>query len=591
MSENNRIADAVEAAEVLDSGGYEERGEGPEPDTRLAYSDHDYRHEDHHDDDAPVNEGGPSHDDDEGIDWDAVAECARLDHSDTDNATRLIRHFGEDLTVLAQDSVAGGDWLGWAGTHWDHAGGAARVRLITQKLGGRIALEARLLGPTPEEQRVINDGLEAEPDSVERKEAEKVKASVAKRRQARRAFAVTSKNSGRMEKALECAAPRLRRMPEAFNRDKLMVACASHTLQFVRELDDPGGETARRRYYARVEALPGHRREDWLTAIVPVPWAGLEAEAPRWRAFMDWALPDAAKRRTVQQVAGVGLLGMSLQYVMFHYGLGANGKSVFLETLTRVLGPGLAVGLPRESIVGASERSAGGASPDLVRLYGKRMVRILEVKGDAPLQEDLIKRLTGGEAFPVRTLFKGYFEFQSFATPHMSGNGFPTVDGTDNGIWRRLLVVHWDQVVPPESRRDMEEMVSEFVDEEGPGVLAWLVEGALDFLENGLAVAPSIQTTTDDYREEMDPIGEFRSSCVRKADGQRVQSRAMYQAYRSWSLANAKRPRSETKFGRTMKQHITTQEIGGRIYYLDCDLHDVPERPTTSDDPGPQPDW
>lgn len=527
------------------------------------------------------------------VDPDLVKACAGLDHSDTDNGARLRRHFGQDLAVMAQEGTAGGDWLCWTGTHWDLAAGAARARLIVQLLGGRIGLEAAHLALTPAEAKAIKAGRKAEKVPEDQRTPEDGKAIARKlaaekgletRQVRRRAFAVTSKNKARMEAALECAAPHLRRMPDLFNPGRVKFATQTHTLSLARTVDDEYEDAAATRFKASLRVEPGHRREDWITSIVPCAYDP-EALAPRWRAFLAEMLPDAEKRRTVQQFAGLGLLAVPVQNVMFHYGLGANGKSVFLETVCRLLGPGLAVGLPRESIVGGSERAAGGASPDIVRLYTKRLVRITELKADVPLQEDLIKRLTGGEPMPVRTLFKGYFEFQNFATPHMSGNGFPTIDGTDHGIWRRLLIVHWDQTVPPEAQRDFEELVSEFVTEEGPGILNWLIEGALDYYAHGLYVAPAIRASTDEYREEMDPIGEFVATCVREFPGGRVQANDMFQAYVSWSMANAKRARTQTKFGKELGKRFKRSEIEGRNWYMDIELHSVPLRPSEPRNP------
>lgn len=551
-------------------------------------------------------EGNSELSDDTGLS-EIVAECASLDHSDTDNATRLIRYFGNDLAVLAQDEVPAGTWMAWSGTHWDIAGGAARASMTVQKLGSRILLEADHLKSTPAELRAIEEGdrAKAELDNLEKTRADwsdnektraqqlerladagdDARAELNKRKVARRKFAVSSKNSNRMKSALECAAPRLRRPPDSFNPDRYKVATLTHTLKFMRELDQECPDPKVERFTnVRCDAVEGHNREDWITAVIPVAYVK-DAKAPRWRAFLQRVLPDEAKRRTVQQFTSLGLLGVPAQFLMFHYGLGANGKSVFLETVTRFLGAGLAVGLPRESIVGASERAAGSASPDLVRLYGKKMVRILEVKGDAPLQEDLIKRLTGGESVPVRTLFKGYFEFQNYAKAHMSGNGFPSIDGTDNGIWRRLLVVHWDQTIPEEERRDFEEVVSEFIREEGAGILWWMIEGALDYLEHGLVIADSVRNDTAEYREEMDPVGEFIKACVREAEGNRESASAMYESYVSWSMANAKRAKTQTKFGKTLAQRFRKQEIGGRNFYLDVELHDVPARPDAPRNP------
>lgn len=546
-------------------------------------------------DGATLAEGdGPSLPDDPDVDPDIVAACAGLDHSDTDNAERLIRHFGPDMAVLAQEETHAGDWLGWAGTHWDKSGGAARVHMVAQRLGGRIGMEAAFLQHTPDEKLAVEAARrlgrsirkDLDPDDKELLDAANAaREGLEKRKAKRRAFAVTSKNKGRIEAALFCAAPRLRRAPDSFNADRLRVATLTHTLTLRREEDQDVAPDGSPRFCGTVKAEAVHRREDWITAAVPVGWRD-GAAAPRWRAFLERMLPDPEKRRTVQQFTALGLLGIPVQFVMFHFGLGANGKSVFLETIVRILGPGLAVGLPRESLVGGSERGAGSASPDLARLFGKRMVRILEVKGDVPLQEDLIKRLTGGEAIPVRTLFKGYFEFQPIATPHMSGNGKPTIDGTDHGIWRRMLLVHWDQTIPEAERRDFEEVVSEFVDGEGEGILAWLVEGALDYLANGLVIAPAVQEGTAQYRDEMDPIGVFAASCVRASPGLKVQAHTMYEAYVSWSLANSKRARSQTKFGTVMGQRFHKAESGGRLFYHECELHDVPTRPDTSGDPG-----
>lgn len=547
--------------------------------------------------------GGTEHGADDGAEQlpeamlEKVRMCVDLDTSDTDNGKRLLQHFGEDLTVLAMDGAVGGDWLSWCGTHWDMSGGLANAQEKAKRVGDLIGLESAYILETPAETEVIDAAAEAGwsrerldqafltlsdfPEPI--KPAVKALRCWQKRVANRVNFGVTSKNATRVEAMLKMSVSEIRRQPEEFNPAPLLVATKTHTLKMEREIDPDCPDPDVDRYVTELKVIDGHRRDDWRTASVPIEWKGLDWKAPKWEKFLDRCLPNSEKRRTVQQYAGLGLLAMSPQNVMFHYGSGANGKSVFLETLARVLGPGHMVGLPRESLIGAGERGVGGASPDLVRLYGKTMVRILEVPGDEPLQEDLIKRLTGGEPFPVRTLFKGYFEFQNVATPHMSGNGLPTINGTDNGIWRRMLLVHWDQIIPFEERRDFEEMVSELVRDDGPGILAWLVRGALDYLNNGLFVADDVRAQTDAYQEEMDPIGEFWAACVRVDPTQDVQANDLFKAYVNWSKANAKRARSQTKFGRTIKDRVTKFSRHGRNFYQGIKLENVPQPPDPFD--------
>lgn len=531
------------------------------------------------------------------VDPEVVAECAKLDQSDTDNGRRLILHYGRDLCVLETENVASGDYIVWVGDHWDAASGNDAALRVAQKIGGHIALEADHLAHTAIERDLMRkaDALKPRsPDTLTDAErdilaaAKAVPAALAGRKRSRRAFGVTSKNQGRIANMLRMAAPHLTRKPDAFNADAHLVATRGHTLRFAkavaveRELDpecpDPDAERWIERKLVRstVDPIPGHNREDLITKVMPVNYDP-EALCPLWDAFLAECLPDEAVRRCVQVFSGLGMTGIGLQKVLFHYGNGANGKSVFMETLMRVMGP-LGVGLPAASLVGENRATGQQASPDIARLYGARIVRVAELPADEPVKEELVKLLTGGESMPVRNLFKGFFEFTPVFKAHMSGNGYPRIDGTDNGIWRRMVVIPWTVTIPEERRREFREVVAELA-AEGSGILNWLIEGVLIFLREGFQVPEAAVAATKEYRDDMDPIGQFLADCVLPCAGQNVQARTMYEAYVSWSMANAKKPWGEPKFGKVMKTKDYKND-GARIrQYLDCQLHEVPARP------------
>jgi putative DNA primase/helicase len=522
---------------------------------------------------------GPSDSGDGALDNKIVARCAALDHSDTDNGKRLIEHFGGDLVVMAQGGVSGGDWLAWDGRHWDLDNGSAQATIHAQKIGGRIAAEVEFLDLTRQESAAIRaaERFSADDKSDDAQNARAAAKAAVKglraRKLARWRFAVTSKNKARICNALDMAAPHLRRPVDAFNADPLVIVTNTHTLRLrVAEARD----SASSRRFARIDAAPEFKRADYATGLVPCDYDP-HAQAPKFEAFLAQMLTDAASRRTVRQYAGTGLLGLLLQRLMFHHGFGANGKSVFLAVISAVVGKSYGVSLPKETVLGQGERGAGQASPDIVRLFGKRFVRIDELKEGEAVREDLVKRLTGGDEMAVRNLFRGYFDFANRATPHMSGNGFPRIDGTDNGIWRRMLIVHWDVTIPEEARKDFDAFVAELLQERS-GILNWLLAGALDFLENGLVVAPKIAEATHDYQVDMNPIGEFIDACIEVASGAQIGANAAYQAYVSWSKANAKRERTQTMFGREMAKRFKRDDKRTRSY-LDCRLHDVPNRP------------
>jgi putative DNA primase/helicase len=534
-----------------------------------------------------------------------LAECALLDESDTDNAIRLTKYFPDQLLVMQASGVTGGDKLVWSGRHWDIDGGEAGAALIAQRVGNYIQKEADFMASTDHELRLIEAGRKAEVELGKLEEMEPGKLSdddrrrinalahlvedgeeaadaLKKRKVAHRKFGVQSKNANRIKAMLECAAPRLRKPIEEFNASALSVATQTHTLVFHQEIDKDCPDPGVTRYTSRLEARKGHRQDDYITALVPVKYDE-NAKAPLFEAWIERMMPDPEVRRTLQQYCGVSILGVPLQYFMFHYGEGANGKSVFLETLVRLLGKSFAVGLPTESIIGGGDRGAGGASPDLIRLFGKRMVRVLELPEGRPLQSELIKKLTGGEEIPVRTLFKGYIDFMPRAKPHMSGNGLPKITDTSNGIWRRMLFVRWPIMIAEEERRDPEVMVLEFL-AEAAGVFNWLCEGAKDFLANGsVYIAPGVRADVQAYRKEMDIVLQFFEDCVEKMPGEQVQARDMYSAFKDWCSANSKNPVFETRFGRDMKRHCERDDKSRLRKYLDVRLRDDRPRPTESE--------
>lgn len=529
-------------------------------------------------------EGPPS---DVGGDPAIVRECASLDQSDTDNAKRLIAHFGRDIAVVARDGKPGGDWISWEGRFWDYAAGPSIVTRAAQKVGGRIAAEAEFLGLTPEERRAVAaaEAFSADDKSpiavAARSTAKAAREALTRRKLARWRFAVSSKNSARIKSMLEMAQPLTRKPSADFNRDPLKFAARNATIAFRVEddLDCPDPDVVRKVWREKVSE--GHDREDLLTGLVGADYDP-DARAEKFFAFLERCLPDPAVRRTLQAYSAMGLLGLLAQKLCFHYGAGANGKSVFLAVLAAVIGSSLGVSLPKETIMGTGERGAGQASPDLVRLFGKRFVRIDELKEGESVREDLVKRLTGGDTLVVRDLFQGYLEFPNVATPHMVGNGYPRIDGTDLGIWRRMLVIHWGVTIPESERKPFDAFVAELLTERA-GILNWLVAGARDFLGSGLVVAEACAAATQEFREDMDPIGRFVEACVAATPGEKVQARVMYEAFKSWAMANAVAVFHESRFGRDMKRRFKRDDRGHTRAYCDVALHDVPARPDLPD--------
>ncbi|NTI92267.1 DNA primase [Agrobacterium rhizogenes] len=535
----------------------------------------------------------------------AVVEyCAGLDHSDTDNGIRMKLHFGDDLVVIAQEKAKQPLFSAWTGTHWDVANGGPKSQAIAQRLGGRIAQEVEYIKPNAFEQMMIDKAFEAyqkkeEDRSVGERNlilaAEKAKDAHSKRVKRRLDHAVTSKNSAKMSAALSCLAPHIMKSPDDFNADKMMVAVRNATLKFNRKTErrrNPRyrslAETPDAPEYievcidSRLEVIEGHRRQDLITHIVPVKYDP-KATCPKWTTFLDGKLPDKDVRKLVQISSGLGLLGITVQYLFFHYGDGANGKSVYMETLCRLLGD-VSVTLPSTSLIGEGG-SSGSASPDVARLYGRRLLRVKELPEGEDLKENLVKELTGGETITARDLFAGYMDFQPLFIAMMSGNGYPKIHGTDDGIWRRMAVVHWPIKIAKEDRREFEEIVSSF-EPEHAGILNWLIEGIHMFLREGLVIPEAVERATQEYRDDMDRTAGFVARCIVKDDkADALAGKDLYAAYVEDTVDQGGRPMNVTAFGRAMGKKFSKDRSTGLVLYRGIRLINGPKR--RADDDGP----
>lgn len=532
--------------------------------------------------------------------------CSHLDQSDTDNARRLIAHFGADLVVLKQEGGKDAAYGVWNGTHWDLSNGNQAALGLAQLLGERIQMEAEHLVPTDAEARVIQAAL----DARGKEEEERTPAEIAKVARAddvidkltgrmgkRIMWGIAAKNANKIGAMLKLAAPHLGRPADAFNANHHKVAVKGHTLTFLHgtervpnpelESEDAPADAPDTipSKYARISVKVGHDREDFSTAVVPTAYDP-NAKCPQLEAFLLEFMPDAAKRRLLQVAFGLGLLGVTVQKLFFHLGAGANGKSILMEVICRVLG-GYAVTLEANSFFGDSGQ-AGSASPDLARLHNARLLRVQELPEGEELRVDLLKKLTGGEKIPVRQLFMGYFEFWPIFTAHMSGNGYPKISDLSNGIWRRMTVIHWPVVLEEARQRNFEEVVSEF-EPEHSGILNWLIEGALIYLREGLTIPDDVVVQTKKYQAAMDPTAAFRDRCVVREQGSAVTAMEMYEAYVAWAEDTANKPISMTGFGKIMVKHHE-REDGRTRRYLNVQLVNVPERRRRSKTEADQPD-
>ena len=220
----------------------------------------------------------------------------------------------------------------------------------------------------------------------------------------------------------------------------------------------------------RTGRLRDHDPADLCILQAPVAYDP-DATAPLWESCVERWQPDDAVRDYVQVRAGAGATGIPTETVDVDYGCGGNGKSKFHGAVQHVLGPYAT--MPHKSLIvaGRFEQHATVVAD----LFRKRLAVASETKQAEDLDDESVKNLTGGDRLKGRRMREDPWEFWPTHTLVMFSNHKPTVQGRDEGIWRRLRLVPW-QVTIPENKRD--EHLATKLQAEAPGILKWIVDGA-----------------------------------------------------------------------------------------------------------------
>jgi putative DNA primase/helicase len=237
---------------------------------------------------------------------------------------------------------------------------------------------------------------------------------------------------------------------------------------------------------------------------------------------------DADLQAYLQRMAGYCMTGITSEHVLFFcYGTGANGKSVFINTLGGIWGD-YAATAPMETFVASnSDRHP----TDLAGLRGARLVIAQETEQGRRWAESKIKALTGGDKISARFMRQDFFEFTPEFKLLISGNHKPGLRGVDEAIRRRLHLIPFNVTIPAAKR---DHKLFEKLRAEWPGILQWAVDGCLEWQRIGLAPPAAVRDATAEYLAAEDAIAQWLDECCDKSTTAQTEVRTLYASWSKW---------------------------------------------------------
>ena len=284
-----------------------------------------------------------------------------------------------------------------------------------------------------------------------------------------------------------------------------------------------------------------HERTDRMTKITTATPGG---DCQTWRQFIDEVTGgDKELEFYLQRMVGYALTGSTQEHALFFlYGTGANGKSVFVNTLATILGD-YATNAPMDTFM---ETRTDRHPTDMAGLRGARFVAAIETEQGKRWAESKLKNLTGGDKISARFMRQDFFEFFPQFKLFVAGNHKPAIRNIDEAMKRRLHLIPFTITVPPE-RRDKN--LQQKLLAERDGILAWAVQGCLDWQRHGRLSPPQrVVDATEEYFEAEDALGRWLDErCVREPNAKSLTAE-LFNDWKLWAEAAGEFTGSQKRF-------------------------------------------
>jgi putative DNA primase/helicase len=304
-----------------------------------------------------------------------------------------------------------------------------------------------------------------------------------------------------------------------------------------------------------------HDKDRFFTMMIPVEYDPVAA-CPMWEAFLERIFRGHDEKENLieflQRAVGYTLTGETVERAVFlMHGLGANGKTVFVGVLESLFGDyGASV-----SSTTFTTAMATNVRNDLARLKGKRFIWASENASETVLDEELVKRITGGDTITCRFLFKEEFEYRPNFKVWWVFNHKPKIKDSTDSIWDRIHLIPCEEKIPKE---EQDKYLGEKLKTELPGILNWALEGYKKYRLQGKLNPPRpVVEATRDYRQSEDVLADFLEATFdviqtgETLADVRMPFARIWELWKDFTTTNNERQRSKQWLGRRLEERFT----------------------------------
>lgn len=445
------------------------------------------------------------------------------DYSDIGQAKVLSREYANELVY-----TDGSDYMRYDGTRWVEskqlAVGAVEEFLYLQLQDANNAVQAAITAL--EKSGVVMGGGKALEKAIDNNSEQAFKEYMAA--MSYRSFVMKRRDMKYIISALQAAKPMLLRDIREFDTQEFLLNTPVGTYDLRKGLD----------------GLESHSADNLLTKVTAV--APSEKNKELWEnAINEFFCGDNELIDYVQMIVGLAAIGkVYMEALIISYGQGSNGKSTFWNTIARVLGT-------YSGTISADALTVGckrNVKPEMAELKGKRLVIAAELEEGVRLNTSVVKQLCSTDEVGAEKKYKDPFKYTPTHTLVLYTNHLPKVGASDEGTWRRLIVIPFNATI--KGKADIKNYSDYLFNKAGGAVLSWIIEGAKKTIESDfhLPLPECVEDAIGQYRESSDWLSIFIDECCEVDPSYTQKSGEFYQEYRAFCMRTGEFARSTSDF-------------------------------------------
>jgi putative DNA primase/helicase len=274
---------------------------------------------------------------------------------------------------------------------------------------------------------------------------------------------------------------------------------------------------------------------------IPIPYDE-NAKCPRWMQFLEEIFPnDPDKALALQDFSGYCFLHeIPFEKCLFLVGTGANGKSVFIRTLTKIIG--------LENTCSLDPQVFGEDKFLLGSLKDKLLNTCSELNANKQIAANVFKKVVSGDLIQADMKYqRAPFKFFPIAKHIFSMNETPIITDRSFAFERRLVVVNFNQTFKD---NNVDYQLEKKLEKELPGIFNWAMEGLERVMTDysGITETPTMKTDRKIFIQKVNPVLMFVDERCNLDENQSVWKTELYTRYAEWCKESGLKQLSKIRF-------------------------------------------